>query len=155
VSLILTRQKLPTLDRSKFAPAAGAQRGAYVLADAPGGEPDVLLMASGSEVNAAVEARERLIADGVAVRLVSFPSWELFEQQDAAYRQSVLPPEVTARVGVEAGVEQGWSRYLGPRGRFVGMRGYGVSAPADVAFEHFGITAARIVAEVRAAVGAG
>ncbi|MBI3469371.1 MAG: transketolase, partial [Planctomycetes bacterium] len=153
VAVILTRQNLPTLDRTKYAPAAGARRGAYVLADAPGGKPAVLLMATGSELAATVAAYERLKEAGVAARVVSMPCWELFESQDAAYRESVLPSSVTARVAVEAAAEFGWSKYLGPRGRFVGMHGFGASAPADTLMKHFGITPENIVEQAKAALG--
>jgi transketolase len=148
-ALVLTRQNLPTLDREKLAKAEGARRGAYVLSEAEGGAPQVLLLASGSEVSLALEAQAKLAADGVRARVVSVPSFELFEAQDAAYRRSVLPPEVTARVGVEAGIRQGWDRYVGAEGGFVGMRGFGASAPAEVLFEKFGITADAVVAEAK------
>ncbi len=153
IALILTRQNLPTLDRSRFAPAAGLRQGAYVLADSDGRQPDVILIASGSEVTPCVEAYEKLKTEGIHARVVSIPSWELFEAQPADYRDAVLPPEVTARVGVEAGVEMGWSKYLGPSGRFVGMHGFGTSAPVKVVMEHFGFTAANVVAEAKAAMG--
>jgi transketolase len=148
-AMVLSRQNLPTLDRTRFAPAAGAARGAYVLAEAPGGKPQALLLASGSEVEVAVKAWEILTGEGIAVRLVSMPCLEWFEAQDEAYRTAVLPPEVTARVAVEAGVRQGWDRYLGSRGRFVGMQSFGASAPYPVLYRHFGITPQRVVDEVR------
>jgi transketolase len=148
-AVVLSRQNLPTLDRTRFAPAAGAARGAYVLAEAPGGKPQALLLASGSEVEVAVKAWEILTGEGIAVRLVSMPCLEWFEAQDEAYRTAVLPPEVTARVAVEAGVRQGWDRYLGSRGRFVGMQSFGASAPYPVLYRHFGITPQRVVDEVR------
>jgi len=152
-ALVLTRQNLPTLDRTRFAPASGLQQGGYVLADAPEGNPDVILIASGSEVSLCVEAQQQLVADGIAARVVSLPSWELFDAQPAAYRDYVLPPDVTARVGIEAGVELGWSKYLGPAGRFIGMQGFGASGPAQVLFEHFGFTVENIVAQAREVVG--
>lgn len=152
-ALILTRQNVPTLDRSRYAAADQAGRGAYVLADASDGKPDVLLLATGSELSLAVEAYERLTGDGVAARVVSMPSWELFEDQDAEYRDQVLPPNVTARVAVEAGVRQGWDRYLGPNGQFVGMSGYGASAPAKVVYEKMGITADAVAEAARRALG--
>jgi len=151
-ALVLTRQNLPTLDRAKFAPASGLQRGAYVLADAPGGKPEVILIGTGSEMSLCVEAYERLTAEGIAARAVSMPCWELFDAQPADYRDSVLPPDVTARVAVEAGVEQGWAKYIGRCGRFVGMQGFGASAPFKHLYEHFGITADRVVAEAKAAL---
>jgi len=150
--LVLTRQNLPTVDRSKFAPAAGLARGAYVLADAPGGKPKVILMGTGSEVSLCVEAYERLTKEGIAARVVSMPCWELFDEQDAAYRDSVLPPGVTARVGVEAAAQFGWDRYLGPAGRFVGMSTFGASAPGSAAMKHFGFTADHVVAVAKEAL---
>ncbi len=145
-ALVLTRQNLPTLDRGKFSPAAGTQRGGYVLADAPGGKPQVILIATGSELSLCVAAYEALSAEGIATRVVSLPSWELFDAQPEEYRRAVLPPEVTARVGVELGIEQGWSKYLGPRGRFLGMSGFGASAPVGVLLKHFGFTVEHVVA---------
>ncbi len=141
----LTRQNLPTLDRTKYASAAGVARGAYVLADAEGGQPQLLLLATGSEVSLAVEAYEKLKAEGIKARVVSMPSFELFEMQDAAYRASVLPAQVTARVAIEMGIEQGWEKYLGERGRFIGMSGYGASAPGGVLAKHFGFTVDNVV----------
>jgi transketolase len=144
-ALVLTRQNLPTLDRSAgaLAPAAGLKKGAYVLKDfGPSqGKPQVILMASGSEVGLIVEAGQRLALKGVAVRLVSFPSWELFAEQDAAYQDSVLPPEVTARLAVEAGVTLGWHRWVGSHGRVIGLDRYGASAPAATVFKELGLTA--------------
>lgn len=151
-ALILTRQNLPTLDRSVYAPASGLSRGGYVLSD-DHATPDVILIGTGSELSLCVSAAERLRAEAVKVRIVSLPSWELFDDQDEAYRNSVLPAEVTARVAVEAGVELGWQRYLGPRGRFVGMRRFGASAPADTLFKHFGITTERVVDEALTLLG--
>jgi len=151
-ALVLTRQNLPTLDRTKVSAASGLQRGGYVLADPPGGEPEVILIASGSEVTLCLRACEQLAAEGTRVRVVSLPSWELFDSQAAEYRRSVLPPELTARVGVEAGVEMGWGKYLGPSGRFVGMKGFGASAPAGVLLDHFGFTLENVVAQAKAAL---
>ena len=128
-ALILSRQALPTLDRSKYAPASGLSKGAYILADAKGGKPDLLLLATGSEVALCIEAYEQLTADGVKARVVSMPSWELFEQQGQAYRDSVIPPDVTARVSVEEASTFGWSRYVGPTGESIGMHTFGASAP--------------------------
>ena len=149
VALAVTRQNIPTLDRSKYAPAAGARQGAYVLADAPGGKPDVILIGTGSELSLCVEAYEKLAAEGVKARVVSMPSWELFDAQPQAYRDSVLPPEVTRRVAVELGIEQGWCRYIGPGGRFIGMASYGASAPIGVLLKHFGITADHVATAAR------
>ena len=112
-ALILTRQNLPTLDRSKYASAAGLQRGGYIVADAPSGKPEVILIGTGSEVSLCVAAYEKLVAEGIQARVVSLPSWTLFDEQPAEYRDSVLPPNVTRRVGVEMGVKQGWEKYIG------------------------------------------
>jgi len=147
VMLALTRQKLPVLDRALHAPAENVRRGAYVLAGAK--KPRVLLLASGSEVHLALEAMKALEADGVPSRVVSMPSWELFEQQPVEYRNEVLPPTVSARVAVEAGVQLGWERYMGPEGIFVGMHSFGASAPYQKAYEGFGITVPRIVAAAK------
>ena len=145
-ALALTRQPLPTLDRAKLAPAEDLKRGAYVLADlGPAGEPRIVLMASGSEVSLILKAGQRLAEQGVAVRLVSFPSWELFAAQEQAYRDSVLPPGVALRLAVEAGVSQGWPRWVGSGGRALGLDRYGASAPARVVFENFGFSVDRVV----------
>jgi transketolase len=152
-AMVLSRQNLPTLDRSKFAPASGAARGAYILAEAAGGKPETILMATGSEVEIAVKAWEKLTAEGFKVRLVSIPCFEWFDEQDETYRASVLPREVKARVAVEAGVRQCWDRYLGENGRFVGMHTYGASAPYATLYKHFGITSERVIEEVKAALG--
>ncbi len=138
--LVFTRQNLPTIDRTKYAPASEAAKGAYVLADAPNGKPDVILLATGSEVVLCLAAYERLTAEGVKVRVVSMPCWEIFEQQTTEYKESVLPNGIKARIGVELGVEQGWSKYLGDRGKFLGMNGYGLSGPAEKLLVHFGFT---------------
>ena len=147
--LVLTRQALPTLDRTKFAPAAGLARGAYVLADAPGEKPDVLLLATGSEVYLCADAFERLSKEGIKARVVSMPSWDLFEKQDQAYRDSVLPPGVTARVSVEMATTFGWSRYVGTSGRSIGMYSFGASAPLKDLQKHFGFTVENIVAAAK------
>jgi transketolase len=143
--LILTRQAVPTLDRTKYAPASGLLRGAYVLADTPGTKPDVVLLGSGSEVSLCVEAYERLRAEGFKARVVSMPSWELFDDQDQAYRDSVLPPQVTARVSVEQASTFGWSKYVGIRGHSIGMSSFGASAPLKDLQKKFGFTADKIV----------
>ncbi|MGA9305504.1 MAG: transketolase [Candidatus Sulfotelmatobacter sp.] len=153
VALVLTRQAVPTFDRTKYAPASGTARGAYVLADAPDGKPDVILMATGSEVSLCVEAYERLKEEGVAARVVSMPSWEIFEQQDTAYKESVLPSSVTARVSVEMAATFGWERYVGLKGRMVGMHRFGASAPLKDLLKFFGFTADAVVAEARKAMG--
>jgi len=152
VTLVLTRQALPTLDRTKYAAASGVAKGAYVLADAPGGKPDVILMATGSEVSLCVEAYEKLKGEGVKARVVSMPSWEIFERQDAAYKESVLPSAVTARVSVEMAATFGWDRYVGPRGRKIGMTRFGASAPLKDLLKFFGFTAERVVSEARQAI---
>lgn len=153
VALVLTRQNVPTLDRQRYASAEGLRRGGYVLSEAPRNPPDVILLATGSEVHLCLAAQDQLSAQGIAARVVSLPSFELFEEQDASYRQQVLLPEVAARVAVEAGVRQGWEPYLGPRGRFVGMTSFGASAPYATLYQHFGITVERVVAEARTALG--
>ena len=138
--LILSRQAMPTLDREAYAPACGLAKGAYVLTDSAGGEPQVILMASGSEVGLIVAAARILEAEGVRVRLVSMPSWDLFDAQPAAYRREVLPPALTARVAVEAASPLGWDRYVGPAGEVVAMHGFGASAPGGELMKHFGFT---------------
>jgi len=148
-SLVLSRQALPTLNRSKYASASGVARGAYVLADAADGKPDVLLLATGSEVALCIAAYEQLMSEGIAARVVSMPSWDLFEIQSADYRDSVLPPAVAARVSVEAASTLGWERYVGRRGAIIGMRSFGLSAPGKVVEAHFGFDAAHVVAAVR------
>jgi len=137
---VLSRQNLPTLDRSKYAPAAGAARGAYVLEDAAGGKPDCILIGTGSEVQTCLEAAVILRDKGHKPRVVSMPSWDLFAEQDPAYRESVLPPAVTARVACEAACGFGWEKWIGTKGRFVGMTGFGASGPAPALYKHFGIT---------------
>jgi transketolase len=147
--LVLSRQALPTLDRSKYASAAGVARGAYVLADPPDGKPEVLLLATGSEVALCVSAHERLLAEGVKSRVVSMPSWELFDRQDQAYRESVLPPSVQARVSVEQASTLGWEHYIGSAGRAVGMRTFGASAPLKDLQKKFGFDPDNVVAAAR------
>jgi transketolase len=139
-ALVLTRQNLPTLDRTIYAPAEGLRQGAYVLADLGNGKPHILLMASGSEVGLIVEAGKKLASQGISVRLVSFPSWELFTAQDEAYRNSILPADIELRIAVEAGVSLGWHRWVGPKGRILGLDHYGASAPANIVFEKFGFS---------------
>jgi transketolase len=152
-ALILTRQNLPTLDRTVYAPAEGLRHGAYVLADLGTSNPAVILMASGSEVSLIVEAGRRLAEKGISVRLVSFPSWELFAEQDAAYRDAVFPPDLTARVAVEAGVSQGWHRWVGLKGRIIAIDRYGASAPAATVFEKLGLTPENVVQAATELVG--
>lgn len=148
-ALILTRQNLPTLDRSVYADASNLEKGAYVLADLGQGKPQLILMASGSEVGLIVEAGAKLAAEGIGVRLVSVPSWELFEAQDQGYRESVLPPAVRKRLAVEAGVRQGWDHFVGESGGVLSIEHYGASAPGKVVFEHFGFTPENVAAKAR------
>jgi transketolase len=151
-ALVLTRQALPTIDRKVFAPAAGVAKGAYVLADAKDGSPEVILIGTGSEVQLCVQAHEALQAEGVAARVVSMPSWELFERQPQAYRDSVLPPEVLARVSVEAGSVLGWDRYVGSYGEIIGMHTFGASAPIKDLMNSFGFTAEKVQAAAKQAI---
>jgi transketolase len=149
VALVLSRQALPTLDRGKYAPASGVAQGAYVLADAPDGRPEVLLLASGSEVSLCVQAYEQLKTEGIKARVISIPSWELFEQQSQEYRESVIPPAVTARVSVEQASTFGWTQYVGETGHSIGMKTFGASAPLKELQQKFGFTAAHVVAAAR------
>ena len=153
VALVLTRQNLPTLDRSKYAPAAGVAKGAYILADAPNGKPDVILMGTGSELSLCVDAYEKLKTEGINARVVSMPSWEIFEQQDATYKESVFPANITARVSVEMASTFGWDRYVGPKGRIIGMHRFGASAPLKDLLKYFGFTLDAVVREAHAAMG--
>ncbi|HWQ14305.1 MAG TPA: transketolase [Roseiflexaceae bacterium] len=154
-ALILSRQNLPVLDRAEMAPAADLVRGAYVLKDAAGGAPEIVLMASGSEVALALGAQGELAKQGVRARVVSFPSWELFEAQSQAYRDSVLPPEVAARLAVEAGVSQGWHLWVGSQGDVVGVETFGASAPYKEIFKHYGLTVEHVTARALALLGRG
>jgi transketolase len=147
--IVLSRQALPTLDRTKVAPASGLARGAYVLVDAENGSPDVLLLATGSEVHLALNARDELAKDGVGARVVSMPCWELFDRQDQQYRDEVLPPRVLARVGVEQASTFGWDRYVGSRGAVVGMHTFGASAPLKSLLTKFGFTADSVATVAR------
>jgi transketolase len=152
VALVLTRQAVPTFDRSRYAPAAGVAQGAYVLAEADGGEPDLLLLATGSEVALCLAAREALAKEGVRARVVSMPSWELFERQPESYRAYVLPPAVAARVAVEEASTFGWSRYVGVDGEVVGMHTFGASAPLQALQTKFGFTPEHLVEAARSAL---
>ena len=145
VALALTRQGVPVLDRNTFAPATRLSQGAYILMDARDGRPDVILIGTGSEVHIAIDAAKRLEEKGVGVRVVSMPSWELFEKQSEEYRLEVLPPQIEARLAIEAGVAQGWHRYVGSMGEVIGLDHFGASAPAKVLYEKFGITPDRVV----------
>jgi transketolase len=151
--LVLSRQPLPTLDRSKYAPASGVARGAYVLADAPGGNPEVILIASGSEVGLAVQAHEKLIAEGIRSRVVSMPSWDIFDHQTKEYRDSVLPPSVPARVAVEQASTFGWERYVGTTGRIIGMNTFGASAPLKELQKKFGFDPEHVAAAAKELLG--
>jgi transketolase len=147
--LVLSRQALPTLDRSRYAPASGLARGAYVLADAPGGKPQVILIATGSEIGLAAQAHEQLVAGGIGSRVVSMPSWDMFERQSAEYRESVLPADVVARVAIEQASTFGWERYVGPQGRVIGMHTFGASAPLKELQKEFGFTVENVVQAAR------
>ena len=149
VALILTRQALPTIDRSTYAAASGVSKGAYILADVSGGRPDVLLLASGSEVSLCLEAAEQLKAEGIKARVVSMPSWELFEHQPQTYRDSVIPPHITARVCVEQASTFGWASYAGLNGEIIGMKSFGASAPLKELQKKFGFTKDNIVAAAK------
>jgi transketolase len=153
-TLVLTRQAIPTFDRSKYASASGAAKGAYVLADAPGGKPDVILMGTGSELSLCVDAYEKLKTEGINARVVSMPSWEIFAEQDAAYKESVFPAAITARVSVEMASTFGWERYVGLKGRSIGMHRFGASAPLKDLLKKFGFTVDAVIAEARAAIAA-
>jgi len=152
-AIVLSRQPLPTFDRDKYASATGVARGAYVLADAPGGSPEIILIASGSEVTLAVDAHETLLTQGIASRVVSMPSWELFEHQPPSYRDSVLPPAVTARVAVEQASVLGWERYVGAHGKVIGMTTFGASAPLKALQQNFGFEPERVVAVAKELLG--
>jgi transketolase len=149
-AIVLSRQPLPTFDRRRYASAAGVARGAYVMADAPGREPDIILIASGSEVSLVVEAHEALTSRGIRSRVVSMPSWDIFEHQPQSYRDNVLPPNVTARIAVEQGSTLGWERYVGAGGQVIGMETFGASAPLKELQRKFGFEPERIV---EAAIG--
>jgi transketolase len=140
VALVLTRQDVPTLDRTQFAAADGLRRGAYILADAPNGKPEIILIATGSEVGLIVAARKKLQKQKIPVRLVSMPSWELFDAQSSSYRDSVLPPSTRARLAVEAGTTQGWCKYVGDKGDVIGVDRFGASAPGEVMMSEYGFT---------------
>jgi len=148
-ALVLTRQALPTIDRTKYAPASGVAKGAYVIAEAKGGKPELILMATGSEVSLCLSAYEQLTAEGSKVRVVSMPSWELFDKQPADYRDSVLPKDVTRRISVEQASTLGWARYVGFYGKSIGMKTFGASAPLKELQKKFGFTPEAVVAAAR------
>jgi transketolase len=149
VVIVLSRQAMPTLDRTKYAPASGVAKGAYVLADADDGRPEVILIASGSEVALCVDAYEQLKAEGIKTRVVSMPSWEIFEHQSEEYRDSVLPPSVLARVSVEQSSTFGWTRFVGLTGERIGMKTFGASAPLKELQKKFGFTVENVVAAAK------
>ena len=149
---MLSRQNLPTIDRSLYAPAEGLQRGAYILSEAQGSKPDVILVASGSEVPLIMEAQQILQAHGIGARLVSMPSWELFDRQPQDYREAVFPPAVTARLAVEAGSPQGWEKYAGSDGELIALDHFGASAPGEVLMEKFGFTAEHVAEVAKATI---
>jgi transketolase len=153
--MALTRQKVPILDRNTYSPASGLARGAYVLADLGDAPPEVILMATGSEVSLITKAGEKLSEEGVNVRLVSFPSWELFEEQSEEYRHSVLPPDVKARLAVEAGRSQGWQRWVGDKGAIMAVETFGASAPNKIIFEKYGFTVENVINQIRVLMGRG
>jgi transketolase len=149
----MTRQNVKVLDRTIFAPAEELKKGAYVLADLGQSKPQIILMATGSEIPMMIEAGQRLAESGTAVRLVSFPSWELFADQDQEYRDSVLLPDVELRIAVEAGISQGWHQWLGTKGRMIGIDRYGASAPEKLIYENFGLTVGHIETAAREMLG--
>jgi transketolase len=151
--LALSRQPLPTFDRRKYAPASGLARGAYVMAESSGGTPQIILIASGSEVALAVGAYEALTSQGVRARVVSMPSWDIFEAQPQSYRREVLPPDVKARVAIEQGSVLGWDRYVGPEGRVIGMKTFGASAPLKELQRKFGFEPERVVSVAKELLG--
>jgi transketolase len=151
-TLVLSRQAIPTLGRTKYAPATEVAKGGYVVADAEGGKPQVILIGTGSELSLCVDAYEKLKAEGIKARVVSMPSWEIFEEQNAAYKESVFPTGVTARVSVEMAATFGWERYTGGKGRNIGMHRFGASAPIKDLLKYFGFTVDQVVNEARAAV---
>jgi transketolase len=153
VAMVLSRQALPTLDRSKYAAASGTAKGGYVLGDAQGGKPQVILIGTGSELSLAVSAYEKLTAEGIRARVVSMPSTDIFDMQDEAYKNSVLPPDVTARVSVEAASVFGWERYVGLKGQIIGMRTFGGSAPAKDLYKKFGITVEHVIEAAKEVLG--
>ena len=151
--LALSRQALPTLDRGKYASAAGVAKGAYVMADAPGGAPEVILIGTGSELSLVCDAHEALVAQGIKSRVVSMPSWDIFEDQTREYRDSVFLPDVSARIAVEQGSVLGWERYVGPKGKVIGMKTFGASAPLKELLQHFGFEPDKIVAVAKELLG--
>jgi len=152
-AIVLSRQPLRTLDRSRYASASGVAYGAYVLADAPGERPEVMLIASGSELSLAVDAHESLVAEGIRSRVISIPSWEIFEEQPPSYREDVLPAKVTARIAIEQASTFGWDRYVGRHGRVIGMKTFGASAPLRELQQKFGFEPDHVVATAKELLG--
>jgi transketolase len=152
-TLVFSRQAIPTFDRTKYAPASGVAKGAYVLADADGGKPEVILMATGTELQHCVAAYEKLKVEGIKARVVSMPCWEIFDQQDATYKESVLPAAVTARVSIEMAATLGWDRYVGPKGKIIGMRSFGASAPLKDLLPKFGFAPDNVVTAAKQLLG--
>jgi len=152
--LVLSRQKLPVLDQDRYGVAAGLSKGAYILSDSGGDAlPDLILIATGSEVHTALSAADSLTEDGIATRVVSMPSWEIFRAQSQEYRDEVLPPSVTARLAIEAGVGLGWREWTGDGGDVIAMTTFGASAPANELFNHFGFSVEHVVERARGLVG--
>jgi transketolase len=152
-ALVLSRQPLPTFDRGKYAAASGVAKGAYVLTDSPGKNPEVILIVTGSEVSVAVDAHEKLVAEGIRSRVVSMPSWDIFEHQTQEYRDSVLPPAVIARVAIEQASTFGWERYVGTIGRVIGMKTFGASAPLKELQKKFGFDPDHVTATAKELLG--
>jgi transketolase len=152
-AIILTRQKLPIIDQSRFNSSEGVMRGGYILAEAAQGPPEAIIMATGSEIYLALSAHEKLAEEGIAARVVSMPSWEVFEDQEETYREEVLPNNVKARVGIEAGISMGWYRYVGPAGKVLSIQRFGASAPGSVIFEKLGFTPETVVDAVKEVLG--
>jgi transketolase len=152
-TLVFSRQPMPTIDRTKYAPASGVAKGGYVLADADGGKPEVILMGTGTELQHCVAAYEKLKAEGIKARVVSMPCWEIFDQQDATYKESVLPAAVTARVSIEMGATLGWDRYVGPKGKMIGMHSFGASAPLKDLLPKFGFGSEFVVTAAKQLLG--
>jgi transketolase len=152
-ALVLSRQPLPTLDRTRYGAASGVSKGAYVLADAPDANPEIILIATGSEISLAVKAHEKLLAEGILSRVVSMPSWDIFESQPQAYRDHVLPPDVTARIAIEQASTFGWERYVGSSGHVIGMKTFGGSAPLKELQNKFGFEPERLVSAARLVLG--
>jgi transketolase len=152
-AIALSRQNMPIINRSTYASAEGLLQGAYVLADLGDGKPEIILMASGSEVQIILNAAQQIVKEGIATRVISFPSWELFKQQPVEYQESVFPKDIKKRIAVEAGIDIGWERWLGDEGFFIGMSSYGKSAPFEILYQKFGITIERVVEQALKMVG--